>query len=362
MWSTPPILVVHLKRFQYQKPDKWGLGGGIRGKINELVQFPVKGLDLSRFVLGPQRPALSEPVSRSVAQTGPGGHKAAASSSSSGSSSVIVPNGSSLVALAAPHVPSSSSSTSSLMLLRPPSTEGASADSQIMPIETIDTESSSQSQMLVENEQEAEEASSCCSSAASAPAAAAAPVPSTSAPSVAPIYDLFAVSHHMGSMGGGHYVAMAQNWMDGEWLKFDDSWCSHASGSDTVSNSAYVLFYRRVEPATGYNNNSSSSSSSAPSLSGGHAPSQPVLVSAGSSMSPPLISSSSSSSPLDAFLHSGSSRNGRSNGVSPNQFLPLGGNDDDDGMGINCDPMVGHDDGREENGYNEDDNPYSRES
>ena len=29
LWSTPPILVVQLKRFIHQKPDKWGNGGGI---------------------------------------------------------------------------------------------------------------------------------------------------------------------------------------------------------------------------------------------------------------------------------------------------------------------------------------------
>lgn len=39
------------------------------------------------------------------------------------------------------------------------------------------------------------------------------------------IYDCFAVSNHMGNVGGGHYTAYAMNVTDNEWYSFNDSWC-----------------------------------------------------------------------------------------------------------------------------------------
>ncbi|GFH52642.1 hypothetical protein CTEN210_09118 [Chaetoceros tenuissimus] len=65
-------------------------------------------------------------------------------------------------------------------------------------------------------------------------------------------YDLFGVVNHYGRMGFGHYNAYARRWnekvMEDDWMLFDDS--SVRSGilkSDVVSNSGYLLFYRRRE-------------------------------------------------------------------------------------------------------------------
>jgi len=60
-------------------------------------------------------------------------------------------------------------------------------------------------------------------------------------------YDLFAVSNHYGGMGGGHYVAYAQNYFNKKWYTFDDSWCSEMREEDVVVDSGYVLFYRRQD-------------------------------------------------------------------------------------------------------------------
>ena len=57
-------------------------------------------------------------------------------------------------------------------------------------------------------------------------------------------YDLFAVSQHYGSMGGGHYTAVCKN-IDGNWYKYDDENCSPTSVKDICTEAAYVLFYRR---------------------------------------------------------------------------------------------------------------------
>ncbi|RKP01268.1 hypothetical protein CXG81DRAFT_12204, partial [Caulochytrium protostelioides] len=61
------------------------------------------------------------------------------------------------------------------------------------------------------------------------------------------VYDLFAVSNHFGSMGGGHYTANAKNALDGHWYNFDDSSTQriHNIETDIVTSSVYFLFYRR---------------------------------------------------------------------------------------------------------------------
>ena len=61
-------------------------------------------------------------------------------------------------------------------------------------------------------------------------------------------YELFAVAHHYGGMGGGHYVASAKNYFDEKWYNFNDSSVSsERNPNDVVSSSAYVLFYKHKE-------------------------------------------------------------------------------------------------------------------
>jgi hypothetical protein len=59
------------------------------------------------------------------------------------------------------------------------------------------------------------------------------------------VYDLFAVSEHIGGMGGGHYTAVCKNYRDGKWYDCNDSSVSEAQASDAVTPKAYVLFYKR---------------------------------------------------------------------------------------------------------------------
>jgi len=61
----------------------------------------------------------------------------------------------------------------------------------------------------------------------------------------APIYDLYAVSCHSGSCGGGHYTAYALNHETDRWYFFNDSSVRPAKQSDVISQSTYVLFYKR---------------------------------------------------------------------------------------------------------------------
>lgn len=57
-------------------------------------------------------------------------------------------------------------------------------------------------------------------------------------------YDLYAVSQHYGSMGGGHYTAVCKN-IDGNWYSYDDESVYKSSKNNVVTEAAYVLYYRR---------------------------------------------------------------------------------------------------------------------
>ena len=117
----PPVLIIHLKRFQYERGIY--MLGHIRSKIEELVDFPLEGLDLSPYAMGPQ--------------------------------------------------------------------------------------------------------------------------------ATPPIYDLFAVSDHSGGLGGGHYTAHAQNFVNKKWYYFNDSSVSECHSASVVQASAYVLFYKLRAPELG---------------------------------------------------------------------------------------------------------------
>lgn len=66
------------------------------------------------------------------------------------------------------------------------------------------------------------------------------------APATPPIYDLYAISNHYGSMGGGHYTAYAKHRSDGRWYNYDDRSVSPVSDPQSIKTAAaYVLFYRR---------------------------------------------------------------------------------------------------------------------
>lgn len=70
------------------------------------------------------------------------------------------------------------------------------------------------------------------------------------------LYDLFAVSNHTGTLGGGHYTAMCRSFLTGVWYSFNDSHVNVIGGSAEAqtdeqlrrslhTKAAYVLMYHR---------------------------------------------------------------------------------------------------------------------
>ncbi|KQJ85733.1 ubiquitin carboxyl-terminal hydrolase 8 [Brachypodium distachyon] len=61
-------------------------------------------------------------------------------------------------------------------------------------------------------------------------------------------YQLYAVSNHYGSMGGGHYTAYVFHEGEKRWYDFDDRSVERVDKEDSIKTSAaYVLFYRRIQ-------------------------------------------------------------------------------------------------------------------
>ncbi|KAG6728941.1 ubiquitin carboxyl-terminal hydrolase 5 isoform X1 [Carya illinoinensis] len=61
------------------------------------------------------------------------------------------------------------------------------------------------------------------------------------------LYELYALTNHYGSMGGGHYTAHIKLLDENRWYNFDDNHISHINEEEVKTAAAYVLFYRRVK-------------------------------------------------------------------------------------------------------------------
>jgi len=59
------------------------------------------------------------------------------------------------------------------------------------------------------------------------------------------IYDLYAVSNHIGAISHGHYTAFARVRDDGKWYCYDDQSVKEIQAPNVCSANAYVLFYKR---------------------------------------------------------------------------------------------------------------------
>lgn len=63
------------------------------------------------------------------------------------------------------------------------------------------------------------------------------------------IYDLYAVIHQWGTLGGGHYVAYTKNLINGQWYYYNDDKVKRVKPEEVeeklISPQAYVLFYEK---------------------------------------------------------------------------------------------------------------------
>lgn len=80
-------------------------------------------------------------------------------------------------------------------------------------------------------------------------------------------YDLFAVSNHFGTLGGGHYTAACRvpaAGGGGDWYSFNDEVITKISQQQVVSQNAYILFYAQRRYLSGRASRAGSGSAETP--------------------------------------------------------------------------------------------------
>lgn len=155
LWRLPDILVVHLKRFSYSRYFK--------NKIDALVDFPLKGLDLTPYIRAgkgaPEGPPGARNAAHAAAAAGP------AQSTPAGAAPGLAQASAGVAAVPDPAVSAAAGEGKGRAARASEGGKGPAADG---------------------------------AQAGEAPG------------KERYLYDLFAVSNHFGGMGGGHYTAYAK--------------------------------------------------------------------------------------------------------------------------------------------------------
>jgi hypothetical protein len=236
IWRLPPVMVVHLKRFQYTQT--------YRRKLGSLVEFPIEGLDLSSCVAPhvefPEKYPMKKPKSGSsvkevtdeeekpvmngsTVKSEDDSDSPDAAASKDAESSVHKNSSASgeVESDARTSSPLSDEKTVSVSVdERKNSTHrvSISADTEVPPRSVVNRVRRGYTNTNLEQ-------SRCLETN----------------------YDLYGVVNHQGALGGGHYTAYAKNFVDDQWYYYDDERVRVVEEQQVVSSSAYLLFYLRSD-------------------------------------------------------------------------------------------------------------------
>lgn len=210
IWSLPPVLVVHIKRFEFTS-------GMIRKRLSTKVNFPLEGLDLSRFCIS-ANPSVS---------------------SGSPSMRTRIPQS----------FPRSCVRAGQRVEIHGLQTEAGSKlnnlDGEVMYFNC-------QSGRFCVRLQEDDAADAWKKVKPTNLRPAVETTAAEEAPP--PVYDLMGVCSHSGSSNLGHYVAYQRSISDGVWRCYNDEQVEKVSAEEVAAqrSGAYVLFYlrREIRPAS----------------------------------------------------------------------------------------------------------------
>ncbi|XP_064206153.1 ubiquitin carboxyl-terminal hydrolase 32-like [Anguilla rostrata] len=272
LWRLPPVLIVHLKRFQFVN-GRWI-------KSQKIVKFPREKFDPSAFLApreeadgqqGPEEcpgeepqeagptPKASEDEAGSVPSVAapagpPNSTKASPAAGRKSSAPVGGDCGSS-------HCPRSGGRRAGRLRLPQLGSRHRLSDSK----ESLDGGRESSTEREQEQEQGAAEGEAPPGRDADATAAATEGLCQENGQSdghaedgtdlepaqrhgddvcLDPIYNLYAISCHSGILGGGHYVTYAKN-PNEKWYCYNDSSCKELRSDEIDADSAYILFYEQ---------------------------------------------------------------------------------------------------------------------
>ncbi|XP_077995197.1 ubiquitin carboxyl-terminal hydrolase 32-like isoform X2 [Glandiceps talaboti] len=297
IWRLPPILIVHMKRFQYVN-GRWV-------KSQKIVKFPKKTFDPSNFLARDAPTLLHLPTHMlhtkdKQHETTPNGVAIQAVGSGDGSHSVIPKVSSESSSDSLPATPSSSrhssadslkqnklskdsprskrkrkNSVSPLPLRKHNSVSplpskkentdnidvtggrlsAASDKSQSLSVESNCSETSSTlSTSVINLDRKHSDNSGSTKLSPPVDAANSHPLKDVEAESsgtemvksTKPLYNLYSLSCHTGILGGGHYVAYAVN-PNNKWYIYNDSTCKEIKEELIDTDNAYMLFYERQD-------------------------------------------------------------------------------------------------------------------
>ncbi|KAK1935016.1 Ubiquitin carboxyl-terminal hydrolase 6 [Phytophthora citrophthora] len=261
IWRLPPVMVVHLKRFQYTQT--------YRRKLASLVEFPIHDLDLSSCVAPhieiPEKYPLKRSKSTSTGVTASARkliklRSQGGSTASNGTAEPTSQTGAEDAAAGSnadkhDEHPAGGELEEESQGEKPedselPVTEGGSAQG--------DDEASSPDKTGSATTTDTEATSTTTTDSQRAAAAQAAAVRNRvrrgytnsnldQSRCLETKYNLYGVVNHQGALGGGHYTAYAKNFVDDQWYYYDDERVRVVEEQQVVSPSAYLLFYLRSD-------------------------------------------------------------------------------------------------------------------
>ncbi|KAG7389468.1 Ubiquitin carboxyl-terminal hydrolase 32 [Phytophthora pseudosyringae] len=255
IWRLPPVMVVHLKRFQYTQT--------YRRKLASLVEFPIHDLDLSCCVAPhieiPEKYPMKRPKSTASGVSAPARKliklRSRGGSTVSNGSSAPASHGAAEEAAAGSDMdkhtehPVESEEDAEDSDLPAKSAQGASADGESSSPDakggsTTTTDTEATSTATTESQRAA-----AVQAAAGRNRVRRGYTNSNLDQSrcLETKYNLYGVVNHQGALGGGHYTAYAKNFVDDQWYYYDDERVRVVEDQQVVSPSAYLLFYLRSD-------------------------------------------------------------------------------------------------------------------
>lgn len=258
IWRLPPVMVVHLKRFQYTQT--------YRRKLASLVEFPIYDLDLSCCVAPhveiPEKYPMKRRRNSSSRMTASARlllklRSRGDSNASNVSATSIAPN------VAKEVSPSAHSDTNDEKLAKldkePSGEKPEDSELPTKVVESAPTDGEKSPQETKEEHYDTTDAEVTSASFIEKERAAAAEAVRNrvrrgytnsnldQSRCLETIYNLYGVVNHQGALGGGHYTAYAKNFVDEQWYYYDDERVRVVEDQQVVSPSAYLLFYLRSD-------------------------------------------------------------------------------------------------------------------
>ncbi|CAK8991898.1 Ubiquitin carboxyl-terminal hydrolase 32 (Deubiquitinating enzyme 32) (Renal carcinoma antigen NY-REN-60) (Ubiquitin thioesterase 32) (Ubiquitin-specific-processing protease 32) [Durusdinium trenchii] len=220
LWRAPPVLVIHLKRFQHS--------GYRKKKLLNLIKFPINDLNMHPY-LAQAMPERDQPKAKDDEEETPDGDNA-------GGEDEVDSGGAQQV------------SDDALSDEKEGEDEKEETGSREDEITQQDQDDEGEEESVeAEKARLEDEARQVAEELLDSDFLGLKAYGGHKHGGIRAEYDLYGVVEHSGSLGSGHYVATAKNPGNGEWYLFDDKIVTKIDEANVLSSNAYLLFYVRKD-------------------------------------------------------------------------------------------------------------------